>query len=336
MSHAVLLPTTKDSTLSKINLTGKHLIGRSLHNTTVIEDINISRSHCYFEQKDGEWLLTDTSSNGTMVNRKLIHNAPHKLQDHDTIELSSKIAYEYLVCMETNQTDIITDEVLNEITDTVLEAKLLVDGDLETSNATQPKSQSEMASKLSDEIKPDLVEEEFQCSICTELFIKAVTLSCSHTFCKHCIGQWRKNQTVCPICRAEIQNQFPTIVLDNYIEKIVESRSDEYKSNRKMIVDEREAEASAAPGPSSSNTNKRRRPASDPIEISSTSGSETENNTDSENDSLYDEDEDDEDDYYCDLVYNGEPGHYYGGYGSCYRCGQRGHWANGCPFKRRR
>ena len=23
---------------------------------------------------------------------------------------------------------------------------------------------------------------------------------------------------------------------------------------------------------------------------------------------------------------------YYGGYGRCYRCNRRGHWANGCPF----
>lgn len=30
--------------------------------------------------------------------------------------------------------------------------------------------------------------------------------------------------------------------------------------------------------------------------------------------------------------YNGLPGAYYGGYGSCYCCGERGHWSNGCPY----
>ncbi|XP_062614448.1 E3 ubiquitin-protein ligase RNF8-like [Saccostrea cucullata] len=29
----------------------------------------------------------------------------------------------------------------------------------------------------------------------------------------------------------------------------------------------------------------------------------------------------------------GEDGVYYGGYGHCYVCGHRGHWANGCPFR---
>ncbi|CAG9113766.1 unnamed protein product [Plutella xylostella] len=29
---------------------------------------------------------------------------------------------------------------------------------------------------------------------------------------------------------------------------------------------------------------------------------------------------------------DGLPNAYYGGYGRCYRCGARGHWAPGCPF----
>ncbi|XP_056020387.1 E3 ubiquitin-protein ligase RNF8-like [Ostrea edulis] len=41
--------------------------------------------------------------------------------------------------------------------------------------------------------------------------------------------------------------------------------------------------------------------------------------------------------FYSDLsdedAIDGEPGAYYGGYGHCYRCGHRGHWANGCPYR---
>lgn len=44
-----------------------------------------------------------------------------------------------------------------------------------------------------------------------------------------------------------------------------------------------------------------------------------------------------EDGYNTDAYYyNGLPGAYYGGYGSCYTCGERGHWANGCPANPRR
>ncbi|KAH9632335.1 hypothetical protein HF086_010260, partial [Spodoptera exigua] len=32
-------------------------------------------------------------------------------------------------------------------------------------------------------------------------------------------------------------------------------------------------------------------------------------------------------------VIEGHPDAYYGGYGRCYSCGARGHWAPGCPFR---
>lgn len=50
------------------------------------------------------------------------------------------------------------------------------------------------------------------------------------------------------------------------------------------------------------------------------------------------EDEDSLESHDSDL-YNSEvdmDDSYYGGYGSCYTCGERGHWSNGCPFNPRR
>lgn len=66
----------------------------------------------------------------------------------------------------------------------------------------------------------DQVEDELQCSICTELFIKATTLNCSHSFCKHCLEEWRRKSNKCPICRSKITTANPTIVLDNFIAKV--------------------------------------------------------------------------------------------------------------------
>lgn len=65
-----------------------------------------------------------------------------------------------------------------------------------------------------------LEEDDLVCSICTELFIDAVTLACSHSFCKFCIELWRKNNDICPICRTKIKGQFPTLIVNNLVEKV--------------------------------------------------------------------------------------------------------------------
>ncbi|GFO10220.1 E3 ubiquitin-protein ligase rnf8 [Plakobranchus ocellatus] len=41
--------------------------------------------------------------------------------------------------------------------------------------------------------------------------------------------------------------------------------------------------------------------------------------------------DDDDDEYDDNESVEGDPRAYYGGYGRCYNCGMRGHWANGCP-----
>ncbi|KAF5286539.1 hypothetical protein FQR65_LT12543 [Abscondita terminalis] len=169
-------------------------------------------------------------------------------------------------------------------------------------------------------------EDELKCSICTEMFIKAVTLSCSHTFCKYCITQWSKNQTICPIY--------------NFINKIVENSDDELKNHRLAIIKERESVTTSTPSPSGSGRN-----AENLMEISRSHSSwdQEDEEEDDEDDhdsshtygySFSEDDEEEEEDW--SYNYNGIPGRYFGGYGICYSCGQRGHWANGCPTKRRR
>ncbi|CAH1099538.1 unnamed protein product [Psylliodes chrysocephalus] len=88
------------------------------------------------------------------------------------------------------------------------------------------------------------VDEELLCAICSEMFVKATTLNCSHTFCKFCIEKWKAKQSVCPICRAKITSLNPTLVLDNVIEKVVKSFSKDDKEHRKKIIEERKNEES--------------------------------------------------------------------------------------------
>ncbi|XP_063392515.1 E3 ubiquitin-protein ligase RNF8-like isoform X2 [Cydia fagiglandana] len=87
----------------------------------------------------------------------------------------------------------------------------------------------------------DIIETELQCSICSELFINAMTLGCSHSFCKYCIDKWKKNKRECPICRTVITSECKSIVLDSLIERMMQT-SEETKQKRQEILNARAAE----------------------------------------------------------------------------------------------
>ncbi|XP_066261486.1 uncharacterized protein [Euwallacea similis] len=214
-----------------------------------------------------------------------------------------------------------------------------------------PKQQS---TKQQDQNQFKEMENELMCAICANLFIKAVTLGCSHSFCLHCIQMWKKKKSDCPICRKKITSQNNTLVLDNLVEKMIDNASKEEKQQRKDTIEERnkiakkEIEAKKKTVGRTSGRRGRRRasnrnnnnnnivaplviqippvpvPAVLPIinldELSS---------IDSEDSDYYNYADYDGNDWY-DGVYENA---YYGGYGRCYNCGNQGHWSNGCPYR---
>ncbi|XP_045917252.1 E3 ubiquitin-protein ligase rnf8 isoform X1 [Micropterus dolomieu] len=91
----------------------------------------------------------------------------------------------------------------------------------------------------------EVLENELQCIICSELFIEAVILNCAHSFCCHCIKQWRKKKDECPICRQAIQSQTRCLALDNCINSMVENLSLDMKARRQTLISERKAADSA-------------------------------------------------------------------------------------------
>ncbi|KAK3909257.1 E3 ubiquitin-protein ligase rnf8 [Frankliniella fusca] len=105
----------------------------------------------------------------------------------------------------------------------------------------------------------ELMESELQCSICNELFVLATTLNCTHTFCQLCISNWLEKKRDCPICRAPSVSKSRSIVLDNFIDKMVENLSDDLKKRRKDIVEERRVLAHVAE--MEENPNKKRKTA---------------------------------------------------------------------------
>lgn len=66
---------------------------------------------------------------------------------------------------------------------------------------------------------------------------QAVSLNCSHVFCKLCINRWMKVKKECPNCRTAVKTQLQAIALDSYIERMVERFSDDLKARRKSVVE---------------------------------------------------------------------------------------------------
>ncbi|KAF5280832.1 hypothetical protein FQR65_LT14939 [Abscondita terminalis] len=84
--------------------------------------------------------------------------------------------------------------------------------------------------RVEDENKPFDLVNVLKClfmkdkHICCDYFIRAITTSCSHSFCYHCIVEWRKNNNNCPICREQIRSMAPSRALDNMVEALNVSR----------------------------------------------------------------------------------------------------------------
>ncbi|XP_069030307.1 E3 ubiquitin-protein ligase rnf8 isoform X2 [Embiotoca jacksoni] len=90
----------------------------------------------------------------------------------------------------------------------------------------------------------EVLENELQCIICSELFIEAVILNCAHSFCCHCIKLWRKKKDECPMCRQPILSQTRCLALDNCIDSMVDNLSLDMKARRQTLITERKGESS--------------------------------------------------------------------------------------------
>ncbi|XP_014806391.1 PREDICTED: E3 ubiquitin-protein ligase RNF8 isoform X2 [Calidris pugnax] len=99
----------------------------------------------------------------------------------------------------------------------------------------------------------DVLENELQCTICSEHFIEAVTLNCAHSFCSYCIDEWTKRKVECPICRQEIKSKTRSLVLDNCIDRMVEKLDVATKEHRLTLIRERKEKQNALVKPAMDN-----------------------------------------------------------------------------------
>ncbi|XP_073989074.1 uncharacterized protein isoform X2 [Rhodnius prolixus] len=91
----------------------------------------------------------------------------------------------------------------------------------------------------------DLLEQEFSCSVCSEVMFQATTLQCRHTFCAKCVATWKLKKKECPVCRTRIKTEVGPLVIDSFIDKLAEFLGGEFKKRREDIRLER---ASSRPG----------------------------------------------------------------------------------------
>ncbi|XP_042359360.1 E3 ubiquitin-protein ligase rnf8 isoform X1 [Plectropomus leopardus] len=180
-----------------------------------------------------------------------------KMQRMETLEKSFSETKRQLEAEKTQQQEELLkkqlDEALQEQKKVIGELALSRQGFEEILSAKNKelevtKEEKEKARAQKEEVVTqvtEVLENELQCIICSELFIEAVILNCAHSFCSHCIQQWRKKKDECPICRQPILSQTRCLALDNCINSMVENLSLDMKSRRQTLITERKAANSA-------------------------------------------------------------------------------------------
>ncbi len=84
------MATIKKSSNSNVfTVLTQHTIGRDPNNVSVINGNDVSRKHAIIHWENDCWQITDFSSNGTIINSKIIHHTTYKLKINDTIRFSN-------------------------------------------------------------------------------------------------------------------------------------------------------------------------------------------------------------------------------------------------------
>ncbi|KAL2082729.1 hypothetical protein ACEWY4_022547 [Coilia grayii] len=139
-------------------------------------------------------------------------------------------------------------KVIEELKNSCQEILQAKDKELEEEKERAKAQKEEVVTQMT-----EVLESELQCIICSELFIEAVTLNCAHSFCLHCIRAWRQRKDECPICRQDIRSEARSLVLDNYIDRMVERLSVDMKQRRLALITQRKGQAPASPPQASKN-----------------------------------------------------------------------------------
>jgi len=90
----------------------------------------------------------------------------------------------------------------------------------------------------------ELFTDDLMCGVCLELYESPVTSTCGHSFCNFCLNQWLKRKNSrgfdCPLCRTSCKGFFKNLVIENIIEKYLNSTDNkQILATRSRLVEER-------------------------------------------------------------------------------------------------
>ncbi|XP_053443551.1 E3 ubiquitin-protein ligase CHFR isoform X4 [Nycticebus coucang] len=216
----------------------------------------VSGDHCKIvvDEKSGQVMLEDTSTNGTVINKlKIVKKQTCPLQTGDVIYLvyrknepEQNVAYLY---ESLNEKQSMTQDSLDR---TRVPSSLMEPRDQENLEPTKKKMKRDGELDLNLEllvadqcrntqpvlvdvraaaVKPDKMEETLTCVICQELLHDCVSLQpCMHTFCAACYSGWMERSSLCPTCRCPVERICKNHILNNLVEAYLIQHPDKSRS----------------------------------------------------------------------------------------------------------
>lgn len=158
-----------------------------------------------------ECVLTDSSSNGTSINGKIVGKGQSgRLRSGDEIGVlpESKVGEEQKVAfLFRNTTEILT-----------------------APRGAAPEPASE------DAILPEIkLAELVVCPICMLVIYKCVALTpCLHNFCSGCFSEWMKRKTDCPVCRQKVDVVIKNHAMDEVICALLEAYPEKRRTEEQI------------------------------------------------------------------------------------------------------
>ncbi len=105
------------------------------------------------------------------------------------------------------------------------------------SAASASASPAAAAASSSPKDEPSSLMDEFQCSICSNVILQFTTLTCEHSYCRHCITLWFKKKRQCPQCRTPHRGQLiGSRVADSVIQKLVQENFTEAELAERLAL----------------------------------------------------------------------------------------------------